>query len=93
MNELVSSIDYYNAFSLYFNLLGHSQQIWSLFYVESKKFLVTSSDNCTVKIFDMNNGFSLYHFNLDCIIKKIILSKKKNVQNLILLSDTPYKLI
>ena len=93
MTELVTSIDYYNTFSLYFILLGHSQTIRSLFYVESKKFLVTSSDNCTVKIYDMNNGFSLYHFNLDCIINKIILYEKKNVQNLILFSEDPYKLI
>ena len=93
MSELVSSIDYYNTFSLYFILLGHSQTIRSLFYVESKKFLVTSSDNCTVKIYDMNNGFSLYHFNLDCVINKIILYEKRNVQNLILLSEDPYKLV
>ena len=40
----------------------------------------------------MNNGFSLYHFNLDCIINKIIFLEKKNSQNLILLSEDPYKL-
>ena len=93
MSDLISSIDYYNTFSLYFILLGHSQQVRSLYYVSSKKVLVTSSDNCTVKIYDMTNGFSLYHFNLDCIVNKIILYEKKNVQNLILLSEDPYKLI
>ena len=41
----------------------------------------------------MNNGFSLYHFNLDCIVNKITLIEKKNTQNLILLSEDPYKLI
>jgi hypothetical protein len=41
----------------------------------------------------MTNGFSLYHFNLDCIVNKIILQEKKNVQNLILFSEDPYKLI
>ena len=93
MDELISKIDYYNTFSLYYILLGHSQQIRSLFYVANKKFLVTSSDNCTVKIYDMTNGFSLYHFNLDCMINKIILTEKKKEQNLILFSDDPYKLI
>ena len=93
MDELISKIDYYNTFSLYYILLGHSQQIRSLFYVANKKFLVTSSDNCTVKIYDMTNGFSLYHFNLDCMINKIILMEKKKEQNLILFSDDPYKLI
>ena len=93
MDELISKIDYYNTFSLYYILLGHSQQIRSLFYVENKKFLVTSSDNCTVKIYDMTNGFSLYHFNLDCMINKIILMEKKKEQNLVLFSDDPYKLI
>ena len=93
IDELISKIDYYNTFSLYYILLGHSQQIRSLYYVANKKFLVTSSDNCTVKIYDMTNGFSLYHFNLDCMINKIILMEKKNVQNLILFSDEPYKLI
>ena len=93
MDELISKIDYYNTFSLYYILLGHSQQIRSLFYVANKKFLVTSSDNCTVKIYDMTNGFSLYHFNIDCMINKIILMEKKKEQNLILFSDDPYKLI
>ena len=93
MDELISKIDYYNTFSLYYILLGHSQQIRSLFYVTNKKFLVTSSDNCTVKIYDMTNGFSLYHFNLDCMINKIILMEKKKEQNLVLFSDDPYKLI
>ena len=93
MDELISKIDYYNTFSLYYILLGHSQPIRCLYYVSNKKFLVTSSDNCTVKIYDMNNGFSLYHFNLDCIINKIILMEKKNDQKLILFSDDPYKLI
>ena len=93
MGELISQIDYYNTFSLYYILLGHSQQIRCLYYVASKKVLVTSSDNCTVKIYDMNNGFSLYHFNLDCIVNKIILVEKKNIQNLILFSEDPYKLI
>ena len=50
MGELISQIDYYNTFSLYYILLGHSQQIRCLYYVASKKVLVTSSDNCTVKI-------------------------------------------
>ena len=93
MNDLSLSIDYYNTFSLHFILLGHSQQIRCLYYVPSKKVLVTSSDNCTVKIYDMTNGFSLYHFNLDCIINNITLLEKKNSQNLILLSEDPYKLI
>ena len=93
MNELILSIDYYNTFSLYYILLGHSQKIRSLYYVASKKVLVTSSDNCTIKIYDMTNGFSLYHFNLDCIINKITLIEKKNLQNLILLSEDPFKLI
>ena len=91
--ELVNSIDYFNTFSLYFILLGHSQQIRSLYYVPNKKVLVTASDNCTIKIYDMTNGFSLYHFNLDCIVNKITLIEKKNSQNLILLSEDPYKLI
>ena len=65
----------------------------NLSFYNNKKVLVTSSDNCTVKIYDMTNGFSLYHFNLDCIVNKIILQEKKNVQNLILFSEDPYKLI
>lgn len=93
LNELISTIDYYNTFSLYYILLGHSQQIRSLFYVQSKKVLVTSSDNCTVKIYDMTNGYSLYHFNLDCVVNKITLVERRSSQSLILLSEDPYKLI
>ena len=93
MNKLTLTIDYYNTFSLYYILLGHSQKIRGLYYVPSKKVLVSSSDNCTIKIYDMTNGFSLYHFNLDCIINKITLIEKKNSQNLILLSEDPYKLV
>ena len=93
MNELSLSIDYYNTFSLYYILLGHSQEIRCLYYVPSKKVLVSSSDNCTIKIYDMNNGFSLYHFNLDCVVNKITLIEKKSAKNLILLTEDPYKLI
>ena len=93
MNDLALSIDYYNTFSLYFILLGHSQEIRCLYYVPSKKVLVSSSDNCTIKIYDMNNGFSLYHFNLDCIVNKMTLIEKKNSKNLILLTQEPYKVI
>ena len=41
----------------------------------------------------MENGHSMYHFNLDCIITKIESVEKKTGKNLIFLCDEPYKLV
>ena len=41
----------------------------------------------------MENGHSMYHFNLDCIITKIESVEKKTGKNLVFLCDEPYKLM
>ena len=84
---------YSNYFSLYYILLGHSQKITSLFYVESTNMLVTASDNCIVKIYDMETGHSLFHFNLDCVVDYILKKKKKSDKYLALICQEPYKLV
>ena len=69
--------NYYNSYSLLFILLGHTQKITALYFVEDIKLLVTASDTSIVKVYNMENGHSMYHFNLDCIITKIELVEKK----------------
>ena len=85
--------NYYNSYSLHFILLGHSQKITALYYVKGLNFLVSASDTSIVKVYNMENGHSLYHFNLDCVITKIELIEKKTGKNLIFFCDEPYKLI
>ena len=91
-------LEYYNYFSLYYVLLGHSQDISSLCYIPENKLLVSSSDDHTVKIFDFETGHLKYYFKLDFIVNKIIYqnnSRKKDSPNivLILLSNDPVKAI
>lgn len=84
---------YYNAFSLYYILLGHSQRITCLYYIKPKNNLVTASDNFIVKIYDIETGHSLYHFNLDCVVSQIIFINETKRQQLIFLCQEPYKLV
>ena len=84
---------YSNYFSLYYILLGHSQKITALFYVESTNMLVTASDSCIIKIYDMETGHSLYHFNLDCIVDNILYYEKKKEKYLAFVCQEPYKLV
>ena len=85
--------NYYNSYSLLFILLGHTQKITALYFVEDIKLLVSASDTSIVKVYNMENGHSMYHFNLDCIITKIELVEKKTGKNLVFLCDEPYKLV
>ena len=91
-DKIVVKKNYYNAFSLYYILLGHSQKITSLAYYEAKKYFITASDACLVKIYSIATGYSLFHFNLDCIVNKILIIEKKTNTNLIFLCEEPYKL-
>ena len=91
-NDSNNKKNYYNAFSLYYILLGHSQKISALAYYDAKKYFITASDACLVKIFSTTSGYSLYHFNLDCIINNILIIEKKTNINLIFLCEEPYKL-
>jgi WD40 repeat protein len=84
--------NYYNAFSLYYIFLGHPQKITSLAYYDPKKYFITASDACLVKIFSITTGYSLFHFNLDCIINNILIIENKTNTNLIFLCEEPYKL-
>ena len=84
---------YSNYFNLHYVLLGHTQKITSLQYIESTNMLVSSSDSSIVKIYNMENGHSLYHFNLDSAIDYIIYFEKKKDKFIGMISQEPYKLI
>ena len=92
-NYLLDDNECYNYYKLYYVLLGHLQEINSLCYVPSKKILVSSSDDFTVKIFDMNMGHLKYYFKLDFIANKIFYIETKTNKNIVLLSDEPYKVV
>lgn len=92
------NMEYYNYFSLYYVLLGHLEDISSLCYIPDKKFLVSSSDDHSVKIFDFETGHLKYYFKLDFIVNKILyqnISRKKDSSNIVLtlLSNDPVKAI
>lgn len=84
---------YSNYFNLHYVLLGHNQKITSLQYIESTNMLVSASDSSIVKIYNMENGHSLYHFNLDSVIDYIIYFEKKKDKFIGMISQEPYKLI
>lgn len=84
---------YSNYFSLYYILLGHSQKISAMEYIESTNMLVTASHSAIVKIYNMENGHSLYHFNLDCLVNFIIPYKKKNEQYIAFICQEPFELV
>ena len=84
---------YSNYFNLHYVLLGHTQKITSLQYIESTNMLVSSSESSIVKIYNMENGHSIYHFNLDSVIDYIIYFEKKKDKFIGMISQEPYKLI
>ena len=84
---------YSNYFSLYFILLGHTQKVTALHYVDNTNMLVTASDTCIIKIYSMENGNSLYHFNLDCVINYIFYFEKKKDKYIGMICQEPYKLV
>ena len=92
-NYLLDDNDCYNYYSLYYVLLGHLQEINSLCYIPLTKMFVSSSDDLSVKIFDMTNGHLKYYFKLDFVVNKIFYIENKNKKNIVLLSDEPYKVV
>ena len=98
-NSIISvGLDYYNYFSLYYVLLGHTLEIHSLCYIPQTKMIVSSSDDFTVKIYDFNTGHLIYFFKLDFIVNRILyqnIGRNKNDNKIVLtlLSNDPVKVI
>ena len=90
-------LDYFNSFSLYYILLGHTEEILSLCYIPQLKFLISSSIDYSVKIFDFTTGHLTHFFKFDFIINRILyqnISKKPEPKIILtLLSQSPIKVI
>ena len=92
--------EYYNIIWLKFILIGHSQLITNLFHynLNQKNFLISSSIDNSIKIFDMNNGNNLYDFKLNDFVKFICIcsensTKKTKGKNFVtFLLNTPNKI-
>jgi len=52
LNEIYQKI-YYNMYDLEYIFIGHSDKIIELFYLESRKLLFSSSEDCSVRIWDL----------------------------------------
>ena len=90
-------LNYSNYFSLYYILLGHSDEILSLCYISQLQILISSSNDSTLKIFDFTTGHLTHYFKFDFIITKILyqnISKTKEPKIILtLLSSSPLKVI
>ena len=90
-------LNYSNYFSLYYILLGHTDEILSLCYIPQLKILISSSNDSTLKIFDFTTGHLTHFFKFDFIITKILyqnISKTKEPKIILtLLSSSPLKVI
>jgi hypothetical protein len=77
--------DYYNIIWLKYILIGHSQRITFLFHynLNKKNYLISSSIDNSIKIFDLNDGSNLFDFKLNdfvkfiCVCNEISPGKKK----------------
>ena len=92
-----NELNYSNYFSLYYILLGHSDEILSLSYISQLQILISSSNDSTLKIFDFTTGHLTHFFKFDFIITKILyqnISKTKEPKIILtLLSSSPLKVI
>lgn len=56
INELndIHQKKYYNTYDLNFIFIGHSDKIIELYYLESRNLLFSSSEDSSVRIWDLN---------------------------------------
>ena len=96
-NDDKNKIDYFNSFSLYYILLGHTEEIISLCYIPQAQILISSSVDYTVKIFDFKTGHLTHFFKFDFVINKIlyeVITKASTTKIVLtLLSTSPLKVI
>jgi len=77
ISDLNKTEDYRNVYYLDLVLLGHRQQILDLHYFQAKNQLISTSIDYSIKYWDLTDGSTIYHFNIDTIAMKIIPFKDK----------------
>jgi hypothetical protein len=93
LNNKISDKFYTNTFSLYFVFIGHTHNIINIFYLRNRNYLISTSDDNSVKFYDFTNGNSIYKFSLDSTISHIFnfTDMKKN-EYVILLAKESFKI-
>ncbi len=91
--------DYFNIIWLKFILIGHSQTITFLFHynLNNKNYLISSSIDNSIKVFDLNDGSNIFDFKLNDYVKFICVcsenKKKTKGKNFVtFLLNTPNKI-
>ena len=91
--------DYFNIIWLKFILIGHSQTITFLFHynLNNKNYLISSSIDNSIKVFDLNDGSNVFDFKLNDYVKFICVcsenKKKSKGKNFVtFLLNTPNKI-
>jgi len=57
-----------------------------MLYLRKQNILVSSGDECVIKFWNMAEGISIYHFNLDFAINMLIFPEIRRTENLFLLN-------
>jgi WD40 repeat protein len=77
---------YENEYNLEFILPGHMGRILDILYLRKQNILVSSGDDSVIKFWNMAEGISIYHFNLDSAIDMLIFPEIRRMENLFLLN-------
>jgi hypothetical protein len=80
LNNKTPQKKYKNVFVLDYIFTGHNRNIVDFFLVPARNFLISSSDEGLLKIYDLEKGVPIYYFYIDAVINHIILfnDNKKN---------------
>jgi hypothetical protein len=89
---LPSEKDYINTFTLDYVFVGHSKNILEIFYLKMKNLLITTSSEGMVKIWSMEKGISLYNFNIDSNITKILYYTEKKNEYIVFICKESFKI-
>lgn len=86
--------DYVNIYKLELVLVGQVGRILSLEYIPDKKYLVSTSEQKIIKIWDLYLGVPLYTFNLDINTNRMLylINPKNNIGILNIFSSEPFLL-
>lgn len=90
--EKILSKGYYNIMWLHFILLGHTQTIIYLIYLPEKNMLITSSDDLTMRFFDMTSGKQVYNITLQTEARFLVYIDKPKQEKLVVLTSQNNKI-
>ena len=72
LNNKTPQKKYKNVFVLDYIFTGHNRNIVNFFLAPARNFLISSSDEGLLKIYDLEKGLPIYNFYIDTVINQII---------------------